>query len=268
MSSASLGNRLDVLAQPKQAPLFVPHRRSVYWPEKQPPKIGSTTAFAVNPWQDNLAKPKNVHPGWTLSHRWEFITSHYCHYPIWPVSNAAKKAEATPRLQQLAESKSFHPNHNFDRSVFTDISKSAQNARCSGRLEALAQQKPHLVWQGDKNVTLHAPVGEFNDTITKVSATATKAGASERLAVLSEHKNPPPKYKPERSVLWPVTHNAKNAVATTRLQQLSRPKSARLTQYDFDNWYKVNPSALSAHCTNRLATLAEPIPRKVRQKKA
>ena len=70
-------------------------------------------------------------------------------------------------------------------------------------------------------------------------------------------------YPGVRPVMWEVTDQAKNSVATLRLLQLARPKGGR-NKDDYDP-YRVSVSARSANATPRLAELALPIPRKVRQ---
>ena len=182
--------------------------------------------------------------------------------PIWQVSEGARSADASARVSDLAQAKSLHADYQFDRSVYTKVSPGAQSASCSQRVGVLSQQKPHLVWPSHDTVR----DGPFSEPITPVSAPAMRAAPSQRLGMLSEHKDPHPLYKPEKTVIWTVSDIAMNAAATLRLQQLARPKSARLRKDDYDP-YKVSLGARNARATPRVTELCEPIPRKVRQKK-
>ena len=94
-----------------------------------------------------------------------------------------------------------------------------------------------------------------------------KAVCTSRVENLADAKRPHTNYRPERPVEWPVQDNALKAVASLRLQQLARPKSRTSANDDYDP-YKVSIGARLARVTPRVAELAEPIPRKVRQKKA
>lgn len=58
------------------------------------------------------------------------------------------------------------------------------------------------------------------------------------METLAEAKAVLEQYQAERTCQWPVSDNALNAVASNRLQQLARPKSARLHKDDYDP-YKV-----------------------------
>ena len=114
------------------------------------------------------------------------------------------------------------------------------------------------------NISVFA--GDFNAPIWLVSESARNAHCSPRLDNLSDAKKQPSAFVGERTVQWPVSSNAMNAVATLRLQQLSRPKSGRMRVDDHDP-YKVTFAAKNARATPRVSELCEPLPRKVRSKK-
>lgn len=73
-------------------------------------------------------------------------------------------------------------------------------------------------------------------------------------------------FKDEKTVKWPVSQEALEAIASLRLQQLSRPRSRTMIKDDYDP-YKISPAARKARTTPRLDELCVPIPRKVRSKK-
>jgi len=179
------------------------------------------------------------------------------------VSDGAKKANASARLADLSAHKRLHPKYEFSRPVHTVVTPGAKTAEATARIEAISQQKAHLVWPSHDTVRDQP----FNEPLTTVSAPAMTTRPSGRLEALAEHKEPVASYRYERPVRWEVGDNAKNAIATLRLQQLARPKSARLRKDDYDP-YRVSVGAKNSQATSRVCELAEPIPRKVRSKKA
>ena len=58
--------------------------------------------------------------------------------PIWPVSKGAQSATASGRVEILAEPRPVHSQYKYRRSVYTVIPEAARAATCSGRLEQLS----------------------------------------------------------------------------------------------------------------------------------
>jgi len=184
--------------------------------------------------------------------------------PIWDVTEGTLMAEPSSRLIDLSYPRPVHQDYKYERSVFTTVPEAAMKAPCTPRLDALSAPKPHKIWANSKDTVSE---GEFNAPIWLVTDSARNARCSPRIETLSEAKREPVTFVGERTVSWPVTPNAMRAIATLRLQQLSRPKSGRMRKEDYDP-YKVTFAAKNARATPRLSELCEPLPRKVRQKKA
>lgn len=255
MADTEARARLAVLSQPKLlSPYCLPDRRSVYWVDRVPlqPGPNGTTEICVTARQDQLSKHKTLQPSWWDIHR---------ERPVYPVSDGAKTAEVSARVAALAESKQLNADYEFSRPVQSQVSRAARSTEPSSRVQTLSQQKPHLIWPSYDTVQ-DKP---FNEPITTVSAPARQTRPTGRLEQLAEHRRPVAMYKFERPVRWDVSDNAKNATATNRLQQLARPKSARLMKDDFDP-YRVSVGAKNSAATARVCELSAPIPRKVRSK--
>ncbi|KAJ8028662.1 Testicular haploid expressed protein [Holothuria leucospilota] len=248
----SKGNRLDVLSQPKKLPEgYEEDRRSVYWLDKLPPESdGGTTKFAVNQWQDNLCKPKSVHKEWTGDRP----------TPIWKVSEAAQKAEASERVTALSQAKDCHKDFVPEGPVRTKVSKAAMNATPSARIEQLAKEKTYQPLKIKESWEFDSYVWD-----QEISKAAKNAKCSDRLDTLAEAKSLHPEFNFAKPVRWETTESTKKAIATLRLQQLARPKS-RGKNENYDP-YKVSSAAIHARATPRIDELCAPIPRKVRQKK-
>ena len=164
---------------------------------------------------------------------------------------------------ELALARPVHPDHLYERSVFTQVPDAARNARSTPRLASLSEPKAHTMWVNNRDLLQER---EFCQPITPICNSALKGRCTPRVENLAESKMTNPDYLGERTVRWPVTDSARNATATLRLQQLSRPKSARLKKDDYDP-YRVTLSALKARPAPRLCELSLPIPRKIRPKK-
>ena len=148
-------------------------------------------------------------------------------------------------------------DYSFDRPAYMMVSRGSQNASASDRLGLLSRPKD----RGNneyREITWGQPF--------PVSPGAKKAVASERLDALAESKRTHTQFRDERPVQWNVDDGALKAIATVRLQQLSRPRSRTMINDDFDP-YKIAPGAKKAKVTPRIEELAVPIQRKVRTKK-
>lgn len=243
--------RIDYLARPKRfASGFERDRRSVYWIEREPPMPGSNgvTVITATPRVIDLAQHRDPNKQW----RGDRPT------PEWTVSQGAKQAAASERLTTLGRHREVNPNHLMERSPYMYASIPAQSATASSRVEQLAVPKDRK----DKFEVEEKEWGQF----FHVSDPAMKYKATERIEQLSESKKYNKDFKGEKPVQWPVSEQALKALASLRLQQLSRPRSRTMIRDEFDP-YKVSPAARKTRPTPRLEELSVPISRKVRAKK-
>ena len=85
---------------------------------------------------------------------------------------------------------------------------------------------------------------------------------------LAEPKKLCDSYKECRPVIWTVPYGAKNTLPTIRVQQLALPKNRSQYKEDYNSeWDKVNHAALVAKSSLRVEELAQPLPRKIKQKR-
>ena len=61
--------------------------------------------------------------------------------PIWLVSKAAQNAQPSARVESLAAPKTHVKDFQGERSVYSAVSKAAKNATASARIEALSKHK-------------------------------------------------------------------------------------------------------------------------------
>ncbi|KAK0042135.1 testicular haploid expressed protein [Biomphalaria pfeifferi] len=250
MAVNQAGHRIDVLAKHRQLhPLYRENRRSVYWVDKEPLKPGpdGSTAVDASPRVLELSRHKTA-DGWHPDRP----------SASWPVSETAKSASASPRIIQLSGHRNPHRSYLFDRSPEWDIPRSALSSSSSPRLDRLATPKN----RADSN-SYYDPYWGYRSPI---EANILKASCSPRVEALSAFKDYHKNFTPARPVQWTVSREALQAIASIRLQQLSRPPSRALTKDDFDP-YRIPSGALRAQSTPRLDELALPIPRKVRAKR-
>ncbi|XP_072025639.1 LOW QUALITY PROTEIN: sperm microtubule associated protein 2-like [Amphiura filiformis] len=253
MATAVKSRRIDVLSTPKQLPPgYREDRRSVYWVDKLPPIPGAegTTQFVLTDWQDKLCGTKPVNAQWTGDRP----------TPIWKVSQAAQKAEASQRVVDLAGHKNCHRDYVPDRAVRTKVSDAAKTASCSSRIEQLAKEKTFSALPVKESWEFDCYVWD-----PEISKSAKNARCSDRLDNLAEQKRYHRSFQVARPVMWSVDDSSLKAIASLRIQQLARPKSR--SKYETFDPYKVSNGALHARPTPRVDELSAPIPRKVRQKK-
>eukprot|EP00794_Sanderia_malayensis_P011767 gene11767-12984_t len=230
---------------------------------------------------DTLSLPKPIPNGFIDDRRSLYWGRHDTIVKDWDSGNVATTFAISQRLQSLIEPKKIHSQYAGDRpSPIWVVSKAAQGAACSGRVETLAEAK-----------TVHRDFRPEKSVYTTVSDAAKNCGANQRIETLAN----PKRYrqlpiKPDSNWDWgewdseipeaakrgvsrsciaiKSADQAKNALPSLRVQQLARPKSRSQYKEDYDqNWYKVSPSAKMAHANTRLVELCAPIPRKVRQKR-
>lgn len=99
--------------------------------------------------------------------------------------------------------------------------------------------------------------------IRPVAPAALLANPSERTIFLAKSKRVHEDYLPIRDARWPISYAATHPQVSHRIQELANPHTRSPTHvvyYDPDV-FKVKPSALKAHCSNRVKELAEPIVR-------
>ena len=84
-----------------------------------------------------------------------------------------------------------------------------------------------------------------------------------RTLELSKSKNLSDKYQPSRDVAWPVTQASLYAVASNRLDELSKPiKRETMDHLQFNpDAFRVSTNALKAKTSKRVDELAEPLER-------
>ncbi|XP_033104201.1 testicular haploid expressed gene protein-like, partial [Anneissia japonica] len=228
------------------------YRQSVYFIDKLPLKPGpdGTTVFVLTPRQEQLCGHKVANPGYECDRS----------YPIWPVRKSALQYVATSTIESLSLPKSVHREYVPERVVTTQVSKAAQKAEPSARIEQLAQEKVYHPLKIKESWEFDSYKWD-----PEISTAAKKAQASPWVERLAESRQTHPSYQYARTVQWPVEDPALKAIATLRIQQLARPKSrGKLDNFDP---YRVSPAARNARATPRIAELCLPVPRKVRQKK-
>ncbi|XP_059141773.1 testicular haploid expressed gene protein-like [Physella acuta] len=241
--------RIDILAQPRgYHPEYRENRRSVYWLDREPPQPGpdGRTVVTATPRVVELSRHK------TADHWRPDRPS-----AIWPVSDSAKSSSASPRVVQLSAHRNPPASYLFDRDPGWEVKRSALSASSTSRVDVLATPKRK---RGDDGID---PFWGYSQPVSK---NALSASCSSRLEALAAHKGYPKEFKDARSIQWPVSHDALEAIASLRLQQLARPPTRALTKDDYDP-YRIVSSALRYQSTPRIDELALPIPRKVRTKR-
>ncbi|KAG9465030.1 sperm microtubule associated protein 2 [Eleutherodactylus coqui] len=125
--SLSPGSRLDLLARPKVNFLKHRDRPSVYWQNK----TGRGSTYSLTARQNELAQHKAVN-GMYKEDRPS---------PNWPVKPSAVQAVPSPRLEKLAQAKSISQEWREERSAYTRVTEAAKRASAGPRTEQLARPK-------------------------------------------------------------------------------------------------------------------------------
>ncbi|CAH1783291.1 unnamed protein product [Owenia fusiformis] len=170
--------------------------------------------------------------------------------PLWKVHPAAKSCGERERTMGLARPKMPHQSFTGAKPIATIIPRPALSARCTDRLETLAESK-------------NRSEGPFREPMWPVSDRAKTAQPSNRSLELAKPKSLAEGYIPERGVEWPVTRGAKKAIASARTTALSEPiVRASMDHVQFDpDAFLVSPLALKARCAPRIEELSQPIQR-------
>ncbi|XP_065178608.1 sperm microtubule associated protein 2-like [Sycon ciliatum] len=273
----------------------------IVWGNQTPISAINPAALKASPSQRtcSLAAPKKDFQNPAL-HAPEFdVGSCGRESSIWHVSGPAKQAEASQRVEALAQPKTemkafidgqqreMHDIGSCGRvSPIRETSQAAQQLDSESRQRTvqLAQPKqPHKDYQPPrtdhcivselaKKATASARVeqlaepktynpGPFREPEWEVSAAARKADASERTLELAAPKTTAVGYKPCRSPIWTPANSFESA--NPRLDELSVPiKRETMDHLQFDpDAFQVSRNALKAKASARLEKLAEPIDR-------
>ncbi|XP_062520313.1 sperm microtubule associated protein 2-like [Corticium candelabrum] len=181
--------------------------------------------------------------------------------PIWPVSKSAQKAKSTPRLEVLSQPKATHREYEPAREIQTVVSDAAKHAGCSDRLRTLCQHKTY------PNSEDELRNWDWSTWESSVPQRAKTAEPSSHTLQLAEEKKPHPQWKPSRSVQWKVSRAALNHELSETSQKLAQPKE-RGQQEDYNpKAWKVSSASLQAQASARLQELCLPLARKMRSKK-
>lgn len=272
--------RLDQLSKPKlMHPNFIEDKRSVYWSD--PPKDVNKN-YKISDRNNKLADAKPSHK----DHRGDRPT------PIWKVKKSAINAVASDRVKQLANPKHPHPEWVEDQPISTVIDESALTAEPSARIIELSRAKEAdnryitpsisrtqldiLQREGQRKFGKDGKVIETKDNIPNYV---------ERLSI---PKGNPRGYRPDRPVKWIINTNKTDC--PSRVEELSAIRRVgkrgdvksmhenkdcnEIILFDAYNGtgncynpYKVSSAALNAKASERIESLAAPIPRKMKSKK-
>ncbi|CAD5124615.1 DgyrCDS12884 [Dimorphilus gyrociliatus] len=236
-------DRISQLATPRNRTYYYAnHKESVYMPDRQPWQPGG--GFATSERLDILAKPKRYTPSTRQN-------------PQWPVSNSAKAAEPSERVTLLASPKPLHREYTPLRQLPTPVPETARKATASPRICDMSKPKKRLPDTID--------YGPFEQPIWCVSPTAKAVNSSERVAYLASPK--PYQSIFDRDPQTEVSDAAKRGYATVRVQNLAKHKR-KIDVNDGYDFYIVSAAARSHRASVRLAELANPNPRRIRQKYA
>ncbi|KAH0625811.1 hypothetical protein JD844_034094 [Phrynosoma platyrhinos] len=153
-------DRISMLAQPKVNHQVLFCRPTIYWVDKIPKGQPKFTVPVLTSRQEELSQTKKVNADF----RGDRPT------PMWPVSRAALKAEASPRLKELAQPRPLFDIWALNQPRSLMVSKGALTAIPTPRIIALAEPK-HLVSPPKKpqRKSIHGPIvgAEKFDVLSK-----------------------------------------------------------------------------------------------------
>ncbi|XP_042334821.1 testicular haploid expressed gene protein [Sceloporus undulatus] len=150
-------DRTSILAQPKVNHQLLFCRPTVYWVDKIPKEQPRFTVPVLTSRQEELSQIKKVNADF----RGDRPT------PMWPVSRAALKVEASPRLRELAQPRHYADVWELSRPRSLMVSKGALTATATPRIIALAEPK-HVASPSReiRRKSIHGPivgVEKFNE---------------------------------------------------------------------------------------------------------
>ncbi|KAL8579019.1 hypothetical protein ACOMHN_035958 [Nucella lapillus] len=266
--------------------------QEMLWPVSPNAMNGSAT-----PRVEALATPKkDFQKGTVHDGRPQYYYSAGRASMIWSVSDDAKQGSATERVQQLAQHKKFHSDWQEHRRQFFyscgrsspvwAVTDGAMQSMERPRTTALAEhRKYHPEFQGERPIqsvvsaaarvakpseyvsSLATPKarldGPFREPLWPVTDQAKSAVATARCMELARAKPLTEGFQHAREIEWPVTKAAKHAQASGRLNELARPISrASMDHLQFNpNAFTVKESALKGGIPRRIEELAQPINR-------
>nr|KAG5709378.1 hypothetical protein BaRGS_029227 [Batillaria attramentaria] len=256
--------RLKELARPRQ-PYIESHTcvgPKVHWgtQEMMWPVSPRALRGRASPRVTYLATPKkNFQEGTEFAHRPMFFYSAGRPSVIWTVSEGAQQGSATERVQFLSQHKQFHPDWREDKRQFVygcgrespvwAVSRSAQQCEERPRTTALAEHRPY-----------HPDFKPERPIQSIVTEPARNARCTDHVSSLANPKKRVP--GPFRHPQWPVTEQAKTAVASSRCMELARSKPlAEGFQLAREVEWPVTKAAKRAQASGRVIELATPITR-------
>ncbi|XP_076461201.1 sperm microtubule associated protein 2-like isoform X2 [Babylonia areolata] len=266
--------------------------QEMLWPVSPNAMNGSAT-----PRVQALATPKKDFQAGTVHEgRPQYYYSAGRSSVIWSVSDGAKQGSASERVQTLAEHKKYHPDWQEHKQQFYFSCGRASPiwtvpggaTQCSERprtTQLAEHRKYHSEFQGERpvqsvvsaaarltkasdhvtNLALpkSRPDGPFRDPQWPVSDQAKSAVASARCMELARAKPLAEGFQHAKEIEWPVSKAAKRAQASGRLLELARPITrASMDHLQFNpNAFAVKESALKGGIPRRIEELAQPINR-------
>ncbi|XP_053700586.1 theg spermatid protein [Synchiropus splendidus] len=171
--------------------------------------------------------------------------------PVWPVSPRALQAVPSERLCKLAQPKTPAAGWQPELPLLTPLSRATQTAMASPRTCHLAQPKRRQALSDLIPGPEAKPSGTYR--------------ASAHTELLASPKLQHPKYRCERSPLWPVSRAARSYTASPRVLELSGPRE-RKDPSEGQDTAAVSRAALSASPSARIRQLSLPLPRKCSSK--
>ncbi|XP_021066902.1 testicular haploid expressed gene protein-like [Mus pahari] len=244
---ATLSKRIEDLAQPRLVSRhYVPNRvqyyyscgrESVIW-EISPPALVTRPSKRIQ----KLAQPNR------------FKTQSLIKRESPP--GTIRFSDPSPRILRLSIAKGTNPSYVPPKTLETKISFSTLSAVATPRIVDLAHPRIKIEGLCYERERSELP-------IRPVAPAALLANPSERTIFLAKSKPVHEDYLPIRDARWPISYAATHSQVSERVLELANPHTrspANLVYYD-PNVFKVKPSALKAHCSDRVKELAEPIVR-------
>ncbi|XP_021019372.1 testicular haploid expressed gene protein-like [Mus caroli] len=244
---ATLSKRIEDLAQPRLVSRhYVPNRiqyyyscgrESVIW-EISPPALVTRPSKRIQ----KLAKPNRFKAQSLIKRE--------------TVPGTVRYSDPSPRILRLSIAKGTNPSYIPPKTLETKISFSTLSAVATPRIVDLAHPRIKIEGLCYERERSELP-------IRPVAPAALLANPSKRTIFLAKSKRVHEDYLPIRDARWPVSYAATHSQVSERVQELANPHTrspANLVYYD-PNVFKVKPSALKAHCSDRVKELAEPIVR-------
>ncbi|KAK2558370.1 Testicular haploid expressed gene protein-like [Acropora cervicornis] len=190
--------------------------------------------------------------------------------PMRPIPRAALSANTqSGRLITLATpKKDFQHDHPIKcnreqytyscgrESMILGVHPFALKANISDRVAQLARPKPEPEGHTEQRAAYIFSCGR-SSPIWSVREAAKTAEEREYTLRLSLPKKAHPQYQPEREVPWPVSKTARRAVSSTRVEQLSRPKTREDGPVRESAW-RVSSASRRAVASARVQALAKP----------